>query len=342
MRVLLSLVAFVGGLWVGTELLRWSVSAMTGQTAGALEHLIAQGDKYDVIVVGSSLTKRNFVPAVFDQRMAELGHPVTSFGLGADGMRGAEIHYYIDRVLNLHLPKLKLILADVSLDQNQVIDLSGDYQYERRLIDWHDWPRFWLSVQHVFTRVPRWKDRIALFDIHLGYTLINRCNIGYGLEALRSGLWIDGPEKIKPREELDSGLWYARGQRRLVARYLKRRAWHESQRARIAQARSVPAASPQSAFMERAMRDLARRHHMRIAFILAPLLADLRFETEVPNDTPLEVLDFDDPNTYPDLYVPEIRYDKHLSYDGSVLLTRALADQVASRFFTNSVSAASN
>lgn len=342
MRVLISVVAFLSGLWAGTEVLRWSVSGLTGQTAGALEHLIAEGSKYDVIVVGSSLTKRNFVPAVFDERMAELGHPVTSFGLGADGMRGAEIHYYIDRVLNLHLPKLKLILADVSLDQNQVIDLSGDYQYERRLIDWHDWPRFWLSVRHVFKQVPTWKERIPLFDIHLGYTLINRCNIGYGLEALRTGLWIDGPEKIKPREELDSGLWYARGQRRQVERYLKRRLWHESERERLKQARSAPPVAPHSAFMERAMRDLARRHHMRIAFILAPLLADLRFKTEVPNDTPLEVLDFDDPNKYPELYEPEIRYDKHLSYDGSVLLTRTLADQVAARYFANPVSSSAN
>jgi hypothetical protein len=32
---------------------------------------------------------------------------VQSFGLGIKGMRGAEIHHYIERILELHLPKLK-------------------------------------------------------------------------------------------------------------------------------------------------------------------------------------------------------------------------------------------
>lgn len=336
MRVLVTLVVFVGGLWAGTETLRWSISGMTGQTKGALEHLAARGGDYDIIVVGSSFISRNFVPSAFDERMAELGHPVTSFGLGLDGMRGAEIHYYIDRILSMRLPKLKLILADVSLDQNLLLNPKGDY--ERRVISWHDWPRFWLSVQHVFSHDPDWKERIAIVDLHLGYTLLNRCNVGDGLEALYSRVWIDGPAKIKPRDELDSGPWYARSQRRLVERYLKRREWHESAREKLKQQRSAPATAPQSGFMERAMRDLARRHHMPIAFTLAPLLNDVRFETEVAHDTPLEVLDFDDPVAYPALYEPDIRYDKHLSYVGSVRLTQALADQVAARFYAKPAS----
>jgi hypothetical protein len=340
MRVLVSLVAFVGGLWAGTEILRWSISGMTGQSEGRLEHLAVHGGDYDIIVVGSSFTRINFVPSVFDQRMAELGHPVTSFGLGINGMRGAEIHYYLDRILSLRLPRLKLILADVSLDQNAL--LNPDNGYQRRLIEWHDWTRFLLSVRHVFLRVPKWKDRIGILDAHVRYLLLNRCNVGAGLEALYRRIWIDGPDKIKPRDELVAGPWLAAGQGRRVERYLKRRAWHESAREKLKQERSVPATEPHSGFMQRAMRDLARRHHTRIAFTLAPILADMRFETEVAHDAPLEVIDFDDPAAYPDLYEPNMRYDKHLSYEGSVLLTRALADQVAARFYAKPGSSSSS
>jgi hypothetical protein len=328
------LVAFVGGLWAGAVVLRWSMSGMTGQTSGSLEHLAARGGDYDIIVVGSSFTKVNFLPAEFDAHMAELGHPVTSFGLGIKGMRGAEIAYYVDRVLDLHLPNLKLILADVSLDQNMLLDPEGGYQ--RRVIEWHDWPRFAMSVQHMFALVPDWKQRWTLLDLHLRHLLLNRLNIGFGLEAIASGVWFDGPAQIKPRGSLVTGRSVARGQRWKVERYLKGRTRHEAARDQLKEKRLRPANPPHFGFMEREIREVARRHHTPIAFILSPVLSDARFETKVKNDTPLEVLDFDDPARYPELYDPGMRYDPgHLSYDGSLIFSRALADQVATRFFTN-------
>ena len=147
MKILLSLVAFACGLVAGTEVMRWTLANQPSQTGGMLEHLEAYGGDYDVIVVGSSFTKVNFLPKEFDQHMAELGHPVTSFGLGMKGMRGAEIHYYVERILDLHLPKLKWILCDVSLDQNMLLDPAAGFQ--RRTIEWHHWPQFLLILPPV-------------------------------------------------------------------------------------------------------------------------------------------------------------------------------------------------
>jgi hypothetical protein len=332
MRALLGLIAFLGGLWAGTEVWRWSLSDMTGQTAGSIEHLADRGGDYDIVVIGSSLTRVNFLPAEFDAAMAELGHPVTSFGLGIKGMRGAEIHYYVDKVLQMHLPKLKLILADVSLDQEMLIDTDGGYQ--RRIIEWHDWPRFLLSVRQVISQVPTWTERWPYLDAHVRHLLLNRLNIGFGIEALSSGVWFDGPAPIKSRTLLVTGRSIARNQRWKVDKYLKNRTRHEAARDQLAEKRLRPPDRPRSALFERELRDLARRHHVQLAFILSPVLSDARFETQVKNDTPLEVLDFDDPAHYPELYEPDKRYDPmHLSYGGSLAFTRALAQQVTLHFY---------
>jgi hypothetical protein len=241
----------------------------------------------------------------------------------------------VDKVLSLHLPKLKLILADVSLDQDMLIDPQGGYQ--RRIIEWHDWPRFLLSVKHLFSLVPEWKERWPYLNAHIRHLLLNRLDIGYGLEALASNVWFDGPAQIKPRGSLVTGRSVARGQRWKVEKYAKGRTKHEAARDQLAEKRLRPANPPRPGLFEREMREVARRHHVPIAFILSPVLSDARFETKVANDTPLEVLDFDDPSLYPELYEVEKRYDPgHLSYDGSVLFTRALAQQVVDHFYDKS------
>ena len=71
---------------------------------------------------------------------------------------------------------------------------------------------------------------------------------------------------------------------------------------------------------------------IEVAFILSPNLGDARMKKKVRGEPPLRFFDFNDPAKYPELYKPDMRYDRgHLTYVGSQIFTRKLAAKVAAR-----------
>jgi hypothetical protein len=325
-----SVLSFLFGLLAGASLLRQTVAALPSETAGALEHLQAYGEGYDVIVVGSSLTKLNFVPAVFDARMAEAGHPVRSFGFGLNGVRGGELHYYVERVLALRLPRLRWLVVDVSLDQDLLPQRDeGD---SRRAIAWHAPLQTWLAIRHTLAQAKPGPVRAEAVAVHLRQLLLNRGNVGMGLDALRTAIWLDPPPKVKTRGALVAGAFLARGQEWKVKRYLATRSRHEAARRNVKYLRRTRAATAPG-FYPQAERELARARGKSIAFLLSAMLFDTRFDPEVPGDEPLRVIDLNDPARYPELYAPDARVDGlHLTYAASVQYTQAIADSLAAQW----------
>jgi hypothetical protein len=325
MRVTIASFAFLCGLLVGTRALRASIAALPSPTAGALEHLAKFGDDYDVIVVGSSLSKVNFMPTVFDEHMAELGHPVRSFSFGMKGMRGAELHYYVERVLQLPLRRLKWLIVDVSLKQDMLLDPDGGYT--ERAIAWHAPTQAWLGVEQVLASSEPLLHKLKVIAAHARHLLLNRGNVGKGLEALADGTWFSLPHRVMSRGALVAR-FIPGGQREKVDRYLRGRARHEAQRRALKWSRRRNT-TLHPGFIQRAIADLAHARGKPVAFLLSAMLIDSRFDARVPGAKPLNVIDLDDPSRYPELYEPEMRYDElHLTSAGSVPYTRAIADQL--------------
>lgn len=326
MRVTITLFAFLCGLLAGTSALRASIAALPSPTAGALEHLAKFGDDYDVIAVGSSLTKVNFMPSVFDEHMAELGHPVTSFSFGMKGMRGPELHYYVERVLRLPLRRLKWLIIDVSLEQDMLLDPDGGYA--RRAIEWHAPVQAWIGVEQALASPEPFLRKLSVIAAHARHLALNRGNVGMGLEALAEGTWFSPPRKVMSRAALVAR-FRPGGQGWKVDRYLLGRAHHEAQR-RALKHRRRNNTQLRPGLIERAIAELARARGKQVAFLLSAMLVDSRFDSSVPGAKPLNVIDLNDPARYPELYEPEMRYDDvHLTSAGSVPYTRAIADQLA-------------
>jgi hypothetical protein len=325
MRVTITLLAFLCGLLLGTSALRASIAALPSPTAGALEHLAKFGDDYDLIVVGSSLTKVNFMPGVFDAHMAELGHPVRSFSFGMKGMRGAELHYYVERVLQLPLRRLKWLIVDVSLEQDMLLDPDGGYTW--RAIEWHAPVQAWLGVEQVLASPEPFQRKLRVIAAHARHLLLNRGNVGKGIDALAEGIWFSPPRKVMSRGALVARFIPGR-QGWKGDRYLRGRKRHEAQRRALKWSRRTNT-QLHPGFIERAIAELARARGKQVAFLLSAMLVDARFDSSVPGAKPLNVIDLNNPDRYPELYDPEMRYDEvHLTSAGSVPYTRAIADQL--------------
>ncbi len=105
-----------------------------GEVAVKLAHLEEHGGDYDVIFIGSSRTFRGVDPAAFDGRMAELGTETRSFNLGIQGMFAYELEAVLDRVLELDLPSLSMVVVAPDVFQ---ADLETEITSSARVVAWH-------------------------------------------------------------------------------------------------------------------------------------------------------------------------------------------------------------
>ena len=99
------------------------------------EWLVEHADEYDVLFIGSSATYYGIVPELFDQVMAQRGHPTHSFNFGAGGMTELEAGYVLDRILALEPKKLEHVFIEASgWDLNIPDDKNA---YSPRRSHWH-------------------------------------------------------------------------------------------------------------------------------------------------------------------------------------------------------------
>jgi hypothetical protein len=281
-----------------------------------------------VIVIGPSYVRMHFVPPVFEKELRARGHALRAFGFGMSGLRGGELGYYLDRILDLHLPNLKWVLCDVSLEQLRPLE-DGNL-YKRRLIQWHA-PRQYLLMQRaIMASSGSLRERLVYVWRHAQHALLNIGNVGEGVEALSSGSWLAAP-RAKKRSSFHAKPWPARRVAKAIKKYMKHERQHEKALKRLIEKRERGAVrTPQPNAMMIAWRDRIRSHGLHPAFILSPILKDIRIVTDVPGDEPLVMLDFNDPRAHPELYEPELRYNStHFHYEGARRFSVALADAFA-------------
>ena len=124
--------------------------------AGEKHRFFAQhGGRYDTLFLGSSRVEMQLVPAVFNQRAAELGHPLTAFNAGVSAMQPPEDAYFFEALMRLPHPRLRWVFVEllpVALPPDQTRREGG------RLAYWHDAERsvlLWQCFAAEFQRVQK-------------------------------------------------------------------------------------------------------------------------------------------------------------------------------------------
>lgn len=328
MRIVGLLFAFAFGLGATAAALRSLAAYNPSASEGMLEHLAVHGGQYDLIIVGPSYVQLHFLPELFDQRMRELGHPLRSFSFGMPQMRGPEIDYYLERIFELQLPKLKWLLVDVTL--GQLLTLDQPNWYKRRPIKWHEPEQFGQLPRAILNRTDRTAlERASEITVHTEHLLLNLFNVGEGLIALQSFDTLGAP-RIRARNEFAPRIPSEKKLRLTTRKYKRRRKWHVNLTQTLIELRKQAPKEPQSTGMIVGFRNRIRAHGVQPLFVLSPLLRDTRIDKRVPGDEPLTVLDFNDPLLYPALYNYKLRSNAtHFHYYGARVYTLALADRFA-------------
>ena len=331
MRAAVSIAIFVLGLTAGASALRVVALRAPISVSGPLEHLKVYGQRYDVIVIGSSLVRVNFVPKVFDLTMKDNGFPVHSFSFAMSGLNGSELDYYLERLLRLDLPRLKWILLDVTLSQTP--RLKEKNYYKRRVIHWHDFDRF-LQVQRALFRIERKPRRLAeRWRVHFQHLLLNLGNVGEGQQVLRTSRWLGLQPRPMKEYRFNQRLKDTK-KRSLKAAAYRRKSKRSHERARVKLLRDRNSGNNANRYLPlvgRWQRMVSARAYTPF-FIIGPSLRNVTFRTDNTSDEPIQVLDLNKPAEYPQLFTVEGRYDpNHMNYEASVSYTESLAKLLAIR-----------
>ena len=325
------------------------------KVARKFAYLAAHINEYDFVFVGSSRVMNQISPHVFDAEMAAAGRPCRSFNLGVAAMFLPECVFLLDQIRALHPQHLRGMVIELSSPAPRH-DL--EHPLTDRDIYWHRVLPTLLACAALWTdpearATPT--ERIA--QVCLQTTICARCIVHLGdgpllLERLRKGrsrydnasaatVAVVGPARdgFFPLEhtlgrgeagESKSGgglsdlLTFQNAANRLRA---------EITAATLPDMAVMPASivartafRVQQAVIAHEVAALRREGTEPVFFIGPGTTREQCFLNLYAQGTVPKLLAFNDPDVYPDLYVPEVRADRnHLNAAGAEQLSRRLA-----------------
>lgn len=153
-------------------------------------------ESYDVVFVGSSLTFRSIDPAVFDETMAALGHPVRSYNLAVMGMGSHEADHLLRSLLED--PPARLAHAFIELGPWLTPVSDGDAMTDR-LIEWHSFASFRLLLESLRLSPAPWPSRLLDLGQHALHTFLKYASVGRGVRIVERALGCE--DRAIPEEE---------------------------------------------------------------------------------------------------------------------------------------------
>jgi hypothetical protein len=284
-----------------------------------LEHLAHHGDDYDVLFIGSSQVNWQVMPAIFDRIAGEQGVPVRSFNAGVWAMMSPEDSYFLDQVLRRPHRRLRWIFLEVMpLASRNYPALAGT----RREIYWHDWTRTRLLTKRFVLDLQsfgNWLNNLMLF-------LENSANLGRGeiLFRPRLGLPTESEKHSHENDETWDGNDFPKGVPALSGQV---RLNYEQQYAEyLATKQRFDSGDAASWAALRGKIDRLVEEKITPVMFIPATVATKRYLPREAEQQSLTVLDFSDPQRYPEFYTADHRADwVHLNYAGSELFTEALA-----------------
>jgi hypothetical protein len=309
--------------------------------AEKLDALAARSDDdaFNVLFVGSSYVYREISPAVFDAEMQARGLATRSFNFGVGAMRAPETYVVLERILATGPKRLEWVVLEVDEYQFRVAAENVETQ---RFTWWHDTPATARVVRAVAgSNLPLPVKAKAMAD-HLEGYLRNRLRFGRGRELFAVDMAREGGSSM-PLGPARDGFMALDDETKSGTRE-RRQAFEEGGdvdfatrlrdlEAETERARSGGASLPSDVEMRELRRalDMIRAAGARPILLFPPTFtaraSSIRLAHELVGD---DVLVFNDPTRYPELYVEENRFDVlHFNKRGALDYTKLLAARMA-------------
>ncbi len=331
MRVFLNIIALILGFIIVSFALSVALPARHVPTVSEkLARYAEVGDEYDVLVVGSSRSYRQIIPQVFDGTTSAGGKPTRMFNLGIDGMRPPEDTYVLEKALALRHKPLKLVIVECN---NIRFELRDEDAGTVRAVHWHDGKRLATMAQLAFFSDKKKRnfadsmkqrfDAFPEFWEHAEYWFQNVTQLGRGNDLLSERVF----ESVRVRNPIGrDGFKDSPTRSGLVGAELARYEKDVSEMRKTAPRFDRSEWVSQAELVEK--RRIIEKAGAKMVLVVPPYPMTKRFLPEDPAEQS-EVLDFSNPNEFPDLYSPANRLDEgHTNRAGSKIYTRLIAERI--------------
>jgi hypothetical protein len=299
-------------------------------------------DEISVLFVGSSYVFREVSPEVFDDAAAARNMEARSFNLGVPGMDPPETYFLLETALAERPANLRWVI--IELDHYRT-GIRPRNVHTRRFEYWHT-PARTLEVSRAIlakraTAGLKAKELATHAEVFARWLV----NAGWGrhyVDGLIGGAATaaDARLALGPRGDgymsLDDEEATTYGLRREFFQALEVDRLEEKRAALVEALRGGPHARGEEtyAFERRALEaalDAVRRAGARPILLVPPALEARSTLVGLARDElGADVLVFNDPTRYPNLYDPEYRFDMgHLNARGAEMFTRLVAEEVA-------------
>lgn len=328
--------AFLGSLLVSATFLHSLLPGVkVAVVSTKIEFLQSRRDQFDVFFVGTSRIHHQIIPALFDHLLLDAGVPTHSYNLGIDGLRTPEDYYVLENALAGRRRPMRWIVLECKDINLRMQDID---QGTIRSSYWHDSSRMWILVQKWIwggfgmrstfpQHVRQIRDDGEVLEKHCGLYLQNELSVG-ALSDLPSTL-----TQRSARPNVDKGDavsfdgYLSKGNPTVVP------AEAISYGEKLKKLKTKPATPDYgdwaSQMLLRRERDLAAKYGAELVVVIPPTLKEIKFTPEPTVQPTIKLLDFDNPERYPELFVIKNRRDEtHLNEHGAEIWTRLLAQEL--------------
>jgi hypothetical protein len=253
-----------------------------------------------VLFLGSSYVGSMVDPDVFNREAEKIGYGAHACRYGIEGLKGYELRFWLERLLAYDWPKLELVVIDITLGDS--LGYNPQNWFKPRVLEWHTAESVpWLFDYYVKRERGPAPERARLFASHLEHVAVRYLGIGQGIPS--------GPQPVQ-EAKADKNLHGAD---------------YEQQIAKLAQAKRKR--RPGSSDWPLELRSIVRTHGAEAYFLIAPVLySRVVPDRAVDGKDRLVVMDFNDPERYPELYLESVRGNtSHLKDEGIPEYSRLLA-----------------
>ncbi|MEM9290877.1 MAG: hypothetical protein AAGD01_04290 [Acidobacteriota bacterium] len=311
------------------------------QLGPKLEVLDDRWAQVDVIFLGSSQIANHLDPEIFDAELARRGHSLTSFNLGLSGMRPVEAEQILRTLTGLEPRRERWVLIDVEPDATR---LHQENALARRVISWHDAAAVWRVLGLLWqTEELPWSKRLERAQAHLKAMVRHYSGLGRLAESPQFGFDYYTPSlgpagngfvpmewalSFEPPERASDFRSLQARRKKLVddPDQLRRRARAIVEGEAVA---GIEKGSDVAAVGQ--LMETARRHGWKPVLILGPRKQLTEQVTMAVDRGELgPTLRFNDPQDFPWLFDPDLRFDlSHLNAEGAQRYTELVAETFA-------------
>jgi|GEM_PF-1136283 len=305
----------------------------------------AHKDEWTGVFIGSSRVHWSVDPAVVDRVLGEHGIESRSFNFGTPGSTSLPDLGILRRVLASEPARLQWVVIDPEMVQVEIAEQNVDAS---QTVFWHDPATTWLALRLIERSHLERSEKLVLAWQHARSAVRRFVSYGYAGEALRAALagkGVDGGRRKLLLGHARNGfisldeLMTLLGARRREA-YARERAELLEPEGRkkfldavehLRRWRPEENPNPDAALVTRELVRACDRSGVRLVFLIGPS-TNLRSEWLglVGTDGFPELLRFNDPGRFPELYEPPHMFDpRHLNEQGAAIYSEYLGGALA-------------